>query len=49
MYFIFEAESFTHLQLTTLNSEKDQDLKKEKTLFKTNMILCKIRFENIKI
>ena len=46
------ANSFAQFQLGVLNSEKDKYLKKtkqKKTLFETNMKLCNVRFEKIKI
>ena len=35
-----DANSFEHFQLGALNSEKDEYLRKEETLFETNMKLC---------
>ena len=43
------ANSFAQFQLGASNSEKDKYLKKEKTVFETNMKLCNMRFEKIKI
>ena len=44
------ANSFAQFQLGASNSEKDKYLKKKKkTLFETNMKLCNMRFEKIKI
>ena len=44
------ANSFAQFQLGSSNSEKDKYLKKKKkTLFETNMKLCKMRFKKIKI
>ena len=43
-----DANSFAHFQLGASNFEKDKYLKKEETLFETNMKLCILRFEKIK-
>ena len=43
------GNSFAQFQLGASNSEKGKYLKKEKTLFETNVKLCNIKFEKIKI
>ena len=43
------ANSFAQFQLGALNSEKNKYLKKSKKLFETNIKMCNMRFEKIKI
>ena len=44
------ANSFAQFQLGASNPEKDKYLKKRgKTLFETNMKLCNMRFQKLKI